>query len=277
MKNIKFIQHSFSNLFVLMLLVFAGCTGSQKPKEQISEPATESRVVGNYVSDFYQKRNEGYEWVAVKVNQIADSLIISSETEQDNVMLGYFCSGGASLAGVYHKIAEPLDTTQIDKVLFREALNYNQFSFFIEVYGEKLTIQPVGLSVDNSIAEHQIEGTVVNAEAGDLNIDGFPELMIYLQSDGSGSYGSVIGYSVNNGKSMSMISMPNVAENPEIKEGYMGHDEFAIVESTFNQRFPIYKPGDPNAKPTGGTRQIQYNLIDGEDMRQLVVDKIVEF
>lgn len=277
MKNIKFIQHSFSNLFVLMLLVFAGCTGSQKPKEQISEPATESRVVGNYVSDFYQKRNEGYDWVAVKVNQIADSLIISSETEQDNVMLGYFCSGGASLAGVYHKIAEPLDTTQIDKVLFREALNYNQFSFFIEVYGEKLTIQPVGLSVDNSIAEHQIEGTVVNAEAGDLNIDGFPELMIYLQSDGSGSYGSVIGYSVNNGKSMSMISMPNVAENPEIKEGYMGHDEFAIVESTFNQRFPIYKPGDPNAKPTGGTRQIQYNLIDGEDMRQLVVDKIVEF
>jgi hypothetical protein len=326
MKRFKFIQNSNSKLFVLMLLVFAGCTGSQKPKEQISERATESRVAGNYVSDLYKKRNEGYDWVAVKVNQITDSilqvsirsradikkptctfdaiayktqsgnifnasvegfniyfafntdsLIISGETEQDNEMLGYFCSGGASLAGVYHKIAEPLDTTQIDKVLFRKALNYNQFNFFIEVYGKKLTIQPVGLSVDNSIFEHQIEGTVVNTEVGDLNIDGFPELMIYTQSVGSGSYGSIIGYSVNNGKSMSMIHFPNVAENPEANEGYMGHDEFAIVESTLVQRFPIYKPGDSNVKPTGGMRQIQYKLIEGENLRKLVVDKIVEY
>jgi hypothetical protein len=193
-------------------------------------------------------------------------------------MLGYFCSGGASLAGVYHKIEEPLDSVQIDKVLFRKILNYNQFDFFIEAYGKKLTIQPVGLSVDNSIAEQQIEGTVVNAEVGDLNIDGFPEVMVYLQSDGSGSYGSVIGYSVNNGKSMSMIaSLPSVAENAEASNGYMGHDEFAIVESTLVQRFPIYKQGDSNANPTGGTRQIQYKLKDGEAMRKFVVDQVVEY
>jgi hypothetical protein len=326
MKRINSIQYSYSILFVLTLLVFAGCTGSQKPKEQIVEPVAENGVGGNYVSESYQNRKEGYDWVAVKVNQLtdsilqvsvrsradikkptctfdakafktpvtntfkanvegyniffifnADSLIISGETDEENLMLGYFCSGGATLAGIYHRLSEPLDTAQIDKVLFRKALNYNQFNFFIEVYGEKLTIHPVGLSVDNSIAEHQIEGTVVNAEVGDLNIDGFPELMIYLQSDGSGSYGTVIGYSVNNGKSMSMIHFPNVTENTEAKEGYMGHDEFAIVESTFNQRFPIYKPNDSNAKPTGGMRQIQYKLVDGEAMRKLVADKIVEY
>jgi hypothetical protein len=193
-------------------------------------------------------------------------------------MLGYFCSGGASLAGVYRKISEPLDSVQIDKVLFRKALNYNEFTFFLEVYDKDLTIQPVGLSIDNQIVTHQIEGTVMNAEVGDLNIDGYPEVLVYIQSAGSGSYGSVIGYSVNNGKSMSMIaSLPPVAENPEASEGYMGHDEFAIVESTLVQRFPIYKTGDINAKPTGGTRQVQYKLKEGEAMRQFAVDQIVEY
>ena len=123
-----------------------------------------------------------------------------------------------------------------------------------------------------------VEGTVINSEVGDLNIDGFPEVLVYIQSAGSGSYGSVIGYSVNNGKSMSMIAnLPPVAENPEASEGYMGHDEFAIVESSLIQRFPIYKPGDINAKPTGGTRQVQYKLKDGEAMRQFVVDQVVEY
>jgi hypothetical protein len=299
---------------------------NQKSTENVNVNNTES-FTGNYTTSDYQKRSEGFDWVAVKVNELtdsilqvsvrsradikkptctfdarafktlakntfrasaegyniffvfdADSLLISGETEVDNQMLGYFCSGSVSLAGVYHKIAEPLDTVQIDKVLFRKTLNYNDFSFFIEVYDKELTIQPVGLSVDNSVSEHQIEGTVVNAEVGDLNIDGFPELMIYLQSDGSGSYGSVIGYSVNNGKSMSMIaSLPPVAENPEASNGYMGHDEFAIVESSLIQRFPIYKSGDTNAKPTGGTRQVQYKLKDGETMRKFVVDAIVEY
>jgi hypothetical protein len=57
----------------------------------------------------------------------------------------------------------------------------------------------------------------------------------------------------------------------------MGHDEFAMVENTFVQRFPIYNPGDTNAEPTGGTRQIQYKLVDGEASRLFEVDKVVEY
>jgi hypothetical protein len=162
--------------------------------------------------------------------------------------------------------------------LFRKALNYNEFNFFIEVYDKELTIQPVGLTIDNQIVSHKIEGVVMNAEVGDLNIDGYPEVLVYIQSAGSGSYGSVIGYSVNNGKSMSMIAdLPPVVENAEAGSGYMGHDEFAIVESALVQRFPIYLPGDSNAKPTGGTRQIQYKLKEGEALRQFIVDQIVEY
>jgi hypothetical protein len=164
-----------------------------------------------------------------------------------------------------------------EKPRFSQKLTLNTISFEINLTGKQLTIQPSGLSVDNTKVIKQIEGTITNAEIGDLNRDGFPEVLVYITSDGSGSYGTVIGYSVNNGKSMSEIFMPNIADNPKANKGYMGHDEFAIVESTLCQRFKTYNPEDTNSNPTGKMRQIQYKLKDGENSRVFVVDKIIEF
>lgn len=206
-----------------------------------------------------------------------DSLVIKSDQESAYSNLNYFCSGGASIAGTYVKLTEPLDTAQIDKVVFRKSLNYFDYNFLVEVYGKTLTIEPFGLTTDNRKVSHKFEGSVMNAEIGDLNIDGYPEVLVYIQSVGSGSYGSVIGYSVNNGKSMSQIYLPEISENKNANKGYMGHDEFAIVENTFVQRFPVYQPDDVNAKPTGGMRQIQYKLVDGEASRLFKIDKIVEY
>ncbi|MDC1198155.1 hypothetical protein N8035_04825 [Algibacter sp.] len=120
----------------------------------------------------------------------------------------------------------------------------------------------------------KIDGQVVNAEIEDLNSDGSPEILIYTRSLGSGSYGNVIGYSVNNGKSISQIYFPELSDNKEANIGYMGHDEFAIIETSLARRFPIYKNGDTNNNPTGGMRQIQYKLKDGEASRLFVIDKI---
>jgi hypothetical protein len=167
--------------------------------------------------------------------------------------------------------------TKLEKPKFSRKLSLNNISFEINLTGKQLTIQPSGLSVDNTKVIKQIEGTITNAEIGDLNGDGFPEVLVYITSDGSGSYGTVIGYSVNNGKSMSEIFMPNIADNPKANKGYMGHDEFAIVESTLCQRFKTYNPEDTNSNPTGKMRQIQYKLKDGENSRAFVVDKIIEF
>jgi len=165
------------------------------------------------------------------------------------------------------------------KTVFQKTLSLQNISFDIKTNGEgsisQLSIQPKGLEVDNQMILLEIDGQVVNAEIEDLNSDGFPEILIYTISAGSGSYGNVIGYSVNNGKSVSQIYFPELSENKEASTGYMGHDEFAIVETSLVRRFPIYKAGDTNSNPTGGTRQIQYKLKDGEASRLFVIDKIV--
>lgn len=53
-------------------------------------------------------------------------------------------------------------------------------------------------------------------------------------------------------------------DDPDVTRGYMGHDEFAVGEGSLLRRFPVYREGDNNAAPTGGTRQIRYKLEAGE-------------
>lgn len=164
---------------------------------------------------------------------------------------------------------------------FSKTLELQGFTFDVSTTGEgsiqQLAIQPYGLKNDNNQILMEIDGSVRNAEIDDLNADGFPELLIYTVSAGSGSYGNVIGYSVNEGKSMSAIYFPSVADNPSANKGYMGHDEFVIKESALIQRFKIYNEGDNNSNPTGKTRQVQYKLKDSEASRKFVVDKIIEY
>lgn len=161
---------------------------------------------------------------------------------------------------------------------FNRNLNMQNIGFQVKVIGDHLTIQPSGYELDNTIVTKEIVGmSVTNAEIEDLNSDGFPEILVYLNSDGSGSYGTVLAYSSNQNKSMSEISFPSISDNPKANKGYMGHDEFAVVETTLSHRFPIYLDGDTNSKPSGKMRQIQYKLKDGEASRVFVVDKILDF
>jgi len=140
-----------------------------------------------------------------------------------------------------------------------------------------LHIVPAGLEIDNSPIVRTINGTVTGAEVADLNVDGSPEIYVYVTSAGSGSYGSLVAYSANRRKSLSEIYLPPVTQDKVASKGYMGHDEFAVVESVLVQRFPVYRDTDANAKPTGGMRQLQYKLVPGEAGWLLQVDRVVEY
>jgi hypothetical protein len=218
-------------------------------------------------------RNEGYS-ILFKLNKNVLS-ISSDQANATNNNLQYFCSGGATIEGNYSKIEGELDQQQIDKVIFSKVLQMKTYSFQIELMGKELSILPAGLEIDNSKVNHTIDGVILNAEIGDLNIDGYPEVLVYYR--GKDNYGNIIGYSVNKGKSMSLITFPNIKENTKASKGYAGFDDFAIVENNLVQRFDLYSSNDPGSSKTGNIRQIQYILKDGEASRILVADKITEY
>ena len=108
----------------------------------------------------------------------------------------------------------------------------------------ELTILPSGLAIDNSTVLRSIDGQVTRAEVADLDADGSPEIYVYVVSAGSGSYGSLVAYCANRRKSLSEIHLPPVADSPAAARGYMGHDDFAVVEGMLIRRFPVYRDGD---------------------------------
>ena len=164
---------------------------------------------------------------------------------------------------------------------FDKTLTLNGITFRVSAPNDSsagtVTIVPSGLTVTNDTIIQEIDGTVVGAEIADLDVNGWPELYVFTQSAGSGSYGSVLGQAVNNGKSLSAIFLPDIAEDAKLAEGYMGHDEFAIVENSLARRFPIYAPGDTNAAPSGKMRQVSYGLVAGEAGWLLRMRDVTEF
>jgi hypothetical protein len=112
------------------------------------------------------------------------------------------------------------------------------------------------------IVREELFGSITGRDVEDLNSDGRPELLLFVTSAGSGSYGSVMAWSASKGHTLLPITMPDLSG--KLAQGYMGHDQFAVVETTLMRRFPIYRPGDTNTQPTGGTRQIGYKLVAGE-------------
>jgi len=164
---------------------------------------------------------------------------------------------------------------------FDKVLKLEGITFHVQATNEgslnQLTITPTGLEGTNDVVRQEIDGSVTGAEVADLNSDGSPEIYVYVNSAGSGAYGSLIAYSTNNKKSISGIYLAPLEDDKKNSVGYMGHDEFAVVESSFARRFPIYKKEDSNANPTGGMRQLQYKLVPGEATWQLKLVHSTEF
>jgi hypothetical protein len=140
-----------------------------------------------------------------------------------------------------------------------------------------LRIVPTGLEVDSSPIERPIEGRVTGAEVGDLNVDGSPEVYVYVVAPGPEARGSLVAYGANRRRSLSEIYLPPLEQTEGATEGYRGHDEFAVVENTFARRFPVYEDSDGDGAPTGGMRQLQYRLEAGEAGWVLTVDRMVEY
>jgi hypothetical protein len=150
--------------------------------------------------------------------------------------------------------------TGFDKTLTREGI-----SFHITCANNSslntLHLDISGLKKGDETISKDIDGSVIGTEVGDLDGNGLPEVYIFISSAGSGSYGDVLAYSVSGDGALQAITLAPLEDDPQNREGYMGHDSFSLNKKTLIRSFPIYRKDDPNAAPGGGERQIRYGLV----------------
>lgn len=124
------------------------------------------------------------------------------------------------------------------------------------------TISPVGFNKDTREVSIEVKGRINKAEVDDLNSDGFPDLVVYVYGGGDKHVGTVVGVSSDKNEGFAPIYFPDITDDPKLKAGYVGFDEFALMEGTLTRRFPVYSTTDTaNVKPTGVIRQVMYRVV----------------
>lgn len=126
-----------------------------------------------------------------------------------------------------------------------------------------ITITPTGFKSGARPAYFNIRGRATGIAVDDLNDDGYPDLLVYIFSGPNNEIGTVAGVTSNANTEMVPVYFPDIYNDPKLREGYKGHDEFTVMVGTLLRTFPIYKPGDTDT-PTGGKRVVQYKIMKGE-------------
>ena len=112
-----------------------------------------------------------------------------------------------------------------------------------------------------------LNGQMDVAMIDDFNNDGYPDLLIVAYSGPNFQYGTAYAFASKENKSLLLFASKDIMLDGHLKPGYRGHDHFSLFEGSVIQKFPIYNQDDPDDKPTGGTRVIQYQMALSENGR----------
>jgi hypothetical protein len=125
-----------------------------------------------------------------------------------------------------------------------------------------LNIRPLGFKPEAREVSFELKGRVTGAEIDDLNLDGFPDVVIYMLDKDARP--TIISVSSKNNESFAPIYFPDIMNDMTLSKGYRGKDEFKLVEGILFRKFPIFATDTSIKEPTNKVRQIMYRVIDGE-------------
>jgi hypothetical protein len=125
-----------------------------------------------------------------------------------------------------------------------------------------LNIRPIGFKQEAREVSFELKGRVTGAEIDDLNLDGFPDILIYfLDKD---SKPSILSVSSKNNESLMPIYFPDITNDMVLSKGYRGGDEYKLVEGILFRKFPVYDTDTAIKVPTNKVRQIMYRVVEGD-------------
>lgn len=134
-------------------------------------------------------------------------------------------------------------------------------------------VESQGFSEENRTVYFSEIDPVIQILQADLDKNGFEELYLITKSVDPGSYGTVYGLHSNNDRSVSEIYFEGATlyntKSGDAYEGYLGHDDFELLDGILVNTFPVYLAGDSDANPSGGKRRVFYALVQGEASWQL--------
>ena len=170
---------------------------------------------------------------------------------------------GLSFFGKIH--AQQVTFEKIDTTMKIGKYGYKVSCRNKEIKSNMLAIRPIGFeSPANESMNMPVRGRVSAAMVDDLNSDGLADLILFIYTDSVALHGTVYVMVSQDSKTIVPAGLPDPALDGKINTGYKGHDVFSMLEGTVLLRFPIFKQGDKDDAPTGGTRTVQYSLTKGE-------------
>jgi hypothetical protein len=127
-----------------------------------------------------------------------------------------------------------------------------------------INISPIGF--DNAVRDFsfEIKGRILRAEVDDVNRDNFPDLLLYIYHGDTLNKGNLICISSEANNSVVPIGFPDIVDDPKLRDGYRGFDEFRVMEGVVTRRFPLFTADSLGAQPTGKMRQVMYRVVPGE-------------
>jgi len=125
-----------------------------------------------------------------------------------------------------------------------------------------LSIRPIGFKPEAREVSFELKARVTGAEIDDLNMDGFPDMVIYILDKDNRP--SILSVSSKNNESFQPIFFPDITNDMVLSKGYRGKDEFKLVEGILFRKFPVFDSDTAIKTPTNKVRQIMYRVVDGE-------------
>ncbi|WP_439881166.1 hypothetical protein ACSX1A_18735 [Pontibacter sp. MBLB2868] len=163
--------------------------------------------------------------------------------------------------------------TPVDAISYQESLKAGGMKFNISTTGmgsmRNLTVVAERDEQPSTRIDEAIEGSVTNTAVTDLNQNKKPEVLVFVDSGGSGSYGQLYGYEFER-EYWGQLKLPELS--PALQKDYMGHDKFEVVGNRLVRTFPVYLDTDPNCCPTGGKHTIVYTLDNALNLQVEKVD-----
>ena len=125
-----------------------------------------------------------------------------------------------------------------------------------------LNIRPIGFKPEVREVSLELKGRVTSVEIDDLNMDGFPDIIIYiLDKDGRST---ILSVSSQANERLVPIFFPDITNDMVLSKGYRGKDEFKLVEGILFRKFPVFESDTTIKVPTNKVRQILYRVEQGE-------------